>query len=43
MSVVHVQASALDVGSNFTIQRLYNFFEILEIIFAFMQDIFRII
>ena len=31
MSVVRVQASALDVGSNITIQR-YSFFEILEII-----------
>ena len=36
MRVVRVQASALDVGSDVTIQR-YSFFEILEIIFTFMQ------
>ena len=32
MSVVRVQASALDVGSDVTMQR-YSFFEILEICF----------
>ena len=37
MSVVRVQASALDVGCDVTIQR-YSFFEILEVILHSSND-----